>query len=74
MYFVTQIQIVAWITAAISIASLVVNIVSLISGITPVMKKIILIEWVLGLILTVICVLVALLVFLNNYFLPKYAN
>jgi hypothetical protein len=74
MSFIIQIQIVAWITAAISVGGLSVNAASLVTGITPFVKKIILVEWIIGLVLMVCCIMMALLAFLNNYFLKQYAN
>ncbi len=74
MSFVFQIQIIAWITAAISVASFSINVLSLIKGITPCIKKTILMEWIMGLVLIVVTILISLVVFLNNYFLQHYAK
>lgn len=74
MSFVPQIQAVAWITALISVSSLALNVVTLITGITPGIKRAILIQWVISLVLIVVCALMTLVVFLNNYLLKQYAN
>jgi hypothetical protein len=74
MTFTAQIQVVAWITAFISVSTLVINIVSLITGITPTIKKAILISWISNLVFMVLCILLTLVSFLNNYFLKKYAS
>ena len=74
MSFLVQVQIVTWITALISVGTLLLNAISLVTGITQNMKRAILVGWVLGLVLTVVCILVMLMVFFNNYSLPKYAD
>ena len=74
MTFTAQIQVVAWVTAFISVSTLVINIVSLITGITPTIKKAILISWISNLVFMVLCILLTLVSFLNNYFLKKYAS
>lgn len=71
MEFMLQIQLIAWATAAITTSTLVINIIALVSGITPCVKKSIFIQWIISLILIIISILLAAIMFLNNYYIDK---
>lgn len=67
MSLLIQVQIVAWLTALTSVMTFLINCVSLVTGLTQNIKRVIVVAWVLGLVLSVVCILVMLMVFFNSY-------